>query len=351
MPVTTYATGVEADRVVFRLPDPDGLLSGVRLWSEVPVDGSAFVRTDEGWQLDVPRPAAHRIEYLYQVTDGEDRLSVPDPTNPLRVAGVFGDHSWLPMPGYQPPEWLEAPRLAGTMVEQTFHTSDGPVSGAVWSAQVDPHRAPLAVSDVDRLPLLICHDGSQMARYGRLIDFVAAGTLPPLRLLLLDPGPDRNGRYAANPRYSAALVNEILPAVVARFATRGKPVLMGQSLGATAALHAARRYPGTFAGLFLQSGSFFTPQLDPQESGYSHWRQVTGFVSTLYRTAPPERIPTMIVCGSAEENLANNRALAAHLAQAGGDIGWGEVADGHTWTTWRDLLDPHLTRLLQEAWH
>ena len=59
----------------------------------------------------------------------------------------------------------------------------------------------------------------------------------------------------------------------------------------------------------------------------------------------------MIVCVTAEENLANNRALATHLAETGGDIGWGEVPDGHTWTTWRDLLDPHLTRLLQEAWH
>ena len=37
--------------------------------------------------------------------------------------------------------------------------------------------------------------------------------------------------------------------------------------------------------------------------------------------------------------------------EVGGDIGWGDVPDGHTWTTWRDLLDPHLTRLLQEAWH
>ncbi|MCB0893679.1 MAG: esterase, partial [Propionibacteriaceae bacterium] len=118
-----------------------------------------------------------------------------------------------------------------------------------------------------------------------------------------------------------------------------------------AALHAARRHPGTFAGLFLQSGSFFTPEFDPQERGYSRWAEVTGFTSTLYTSPAPERIPTMFVCGTQEENLANNVALAAHLAEIGGDIGWGDVPDGHTWTTWRDLLDPHLTRLLQEAWH
>ena len=78
--------------------------------------------------------------------------------------------------------------------------------------------------------------------------------------------------------------------------------------------------------------------------------RLTGFVSTLYTTAAPERVPIMVVCGTQEENLANNRALATHLAATHDEIGWGEVPDGHTWTTWRDLLDPHLTRLLTEAW-
>ena len=91
-----------------------------------------------------------------------------------------------------------------------------------------------------------------------------------------------------------------------------------------------------------------TPTHNSQE--YARWAEVTGFTSTLYTSPAPERIPTMFVCGTQEENLANNVALAAHLAGIGGDIGWGDVPDGHTWTTWRDLLDPHLTRLLQEAW-
>ena len=124
---------------------------------------------------------------------------------------------------------------------------------------------------------------------------------------------------------------------------------MGQSLGALAALHAARRFPGTFGGLFLQSGSFFTPTLDPQESHFSRFAEVTGFVSTLYSTPPPEDVPISIVCGTAEENLANNRALTVRLRAFGADVAWGEVADGHTWTTWRDLLDPHLADLLHRA--
>ena len=36
----------------------------------------------------------------------------------------------------------------------------------------------------------------------------------------------------------------------------------------------------------LQSGSFFTPALDPQESGYGYFGQVTGFVAPCW---PPAR--------------------------------------------------------------
>ncbi|MCW3159363.1 alpha/beta hydrolase [Micropruina sonneratiae] len=359
MLVTSDVTTVEADRIVFRLPDPGPAVTRVQLWSEVPVEGSEFSRTDVGWSLEVPHPGAHRVEYLFTITrgsgDAAETAMVVDPTNPLQVDGVFGAHSWLPLPGYTPPAWLDAPRVPATLTPCEFATADGLVSGAVWQpAEVEPDRAPTTVPDLTRLPLLVCHDGSQMARYGGLADFVAAsiatGALPPMRLLLLDPGPHRDDRYAANARYSTALVTEILPAVTARHPTAGKPVVMGQSLGAVAALHAARRHPGTFAGLFLQSGSFFTPAFDPQERGYSHWAQVTGFTSTLYTAAAPETLPTMVVCGSEEENLANNRALASHLSASVGEVGWGEVPDGHTWTTWRDLLDPYLTRLLLEAW-
>lgn len=350
MPVTTNATAVQADRVVFRLPGSAPEVTDVRLWSEVPVARTTFSRDDDGWELTIQRPPAHRIEYLFRLTlaDRDEPVTITDPTNPLRVAGVFGDHSWLPMPGYAEPQWLDAARINGTTQPWELDTADGPVTGALW-APADAWRG-------SELPLLICHDGTQMAHYGRLVDFLAAAIaarrLPPLRVLLLDPGPHRHARYAANPRYAKALATEIVPAIAGNVAVTGRPVLMGQSLGGLAALYAARRYPGTFAGLFLQSGSFFTPALDPQEAGYSHWTQVTGFTSTLYRADPPEPdVPIALVCGSQEENLANNRAVAAQLAERGQRVDWGEVPDGHTWTTWRDLLDPYLTRLLMEAWN
>ena len=60
---------------------------------------------------------------------------------------------------------------------------------------------------------------------------------------------------------------------------------MGRSLGALAALHAEWAHPGTFAGLFLQSGSFFTVETDPQEQDFSAFGAVTGVRAPGARSA------------------------------------------------------------------
>ena len=41
---------------------------------------------------------------------------------------------------------------------------------------------------------------------------------------------------------------------------------------------------------------------------------------------------------------------ATTCRELGLDVTWGEVRQGHTWTCWRDLLDPHLTDLLRKVW-
>ena len=181
---------------------------------------------------------------------------------------------------------------------------------------------------------------------------IGEGRLPRMRVALLSPGA-RNRNYSANPAYATALTRDVLPRLLEVLPTGHRPVLTGQSLGGLAALHVAWTTPGTFAGLLLQSGSFFTPELDAQESGFEFWAEVTGFVRSVHAatTAAPGAPPMTITCGTAEENLANNRLMAAELAATGVDVAWGEVRQGHTWTCWRDSLDPHLTDLLTKVWH
>ena len=330
-------TAVEREVVGFRLADPGHEHEAVRLWADLDLgDDLALAPVDGGWELLLPMPDVECLEYLLDV----DGALVPDPGNPDRVDGAFGEHSWLALPGYAPPSWLDLEAVPGELTELTVRrTGAGTVDLAVWSPTPD-----------GELPLLVAHDGPEMDRFGQLTRYVGAmigaGELPPMRVALVAPG-DRNKRYSVLPTYATALVRHVVPAVTRRFPTRGRPVLSGQSLGGLAALHAATRHPGAFAGLFLQSGSFFTDDLDPQMSAFSAYPRITRGWPAL-DTSPG--CPVTITCGTAEENHANNRRMAETLSTMGVEVAWGETRQGHTWTCWRDLLDPHLTDLLRRVW-
>lgn len=340
-----FRTTVDGDVVVVRLPDPDGAAGKVTLWSDVELGDTTFEQVDGGWELRLPDLSVDCLEYLVEV----DGAMQPDPTNPGTVPGPFGVHSWVALPAYRPPAWLETPPVVGTRQDlRCAETPVGEIAVSVWS----PADAEAAA---EPLPLLCSHDGPEMAAFGGLLHYVgaqvAAGVLPPMRVALLAPG-DRNRRYAADPAYARALTGHVLPALRAACPSAHRPVLLGQSLGALAALHASWTSPESFAGLVLQSGSFFTPELDPQESGFEFWDEVTGFVASVLAasTAAPGAPAVAMTCGSAEENLADNLLMRDHLRRTGLDVSWGETRQGHTWTCWRDLLDPHLTDLLHKVW-
>jgi enterochelin esterase family protein len=209
--------------------------------------------------------------------------------------------------------------------------------------------SPAAAADRDALPLLVANDGPEYAELARLTDYAAAmiasGALPPHRVALVAPRA-RDEWYSASPLYAGALVRGVLPAVAAEVAVRGAPVAVGASLGALAMLHAQHRHPGTFAGLFLQSGSFFTPRHDIQERGFSRWARVTAFVAeVLAGGRGTGAAPAVLTCGTAEENIHNNREMAAALGEQLHELG-----DLHNYTAWRDALHPHLTGLLEGLW-
>jgi enterochelin esterase family protein len=342
--VTCTGSSADVDGMTLRLADPDHEASEVRLWSHLPLTRTDLEQVEGGWELRLDDPPVECLEYLFEV-DGEGRL---DPGNPVAVGGAFGEHSFLPMPHYDRPAWLDWPQVeseqAGVLVEDT---PVGDVEVTVW--------APADADGDDALPMLFAHDGPEMASYGMLLDYagamIGAGRLRPMRIALLEPGA-RNERYAANPAYAEALTGHVVPAILDACPTAGRPVLTGQSLGAVAALHAAWTSPETFGGLLLQSGSFFTDDLDPQERGFELWAEVTGFVSIVHAAeqAAPGAPYVAMTAGSAEENYANNCLMVDQLRRVGMDVTWGERPQGHTWTCWRDLLDPHLTTLLRKVW-
>ncbi|KHD73328.1 enterochelin esterase [Actinoplanes utahensis] len=210
----------------------------------------------------------------------------------------------------------------------------------VWSPRVGADR------------VLVAHDGPEYDRRGGLGRFTAAsigsGRVSPYHLVLLETA-DRDRRYSADPGYARALALEALPRIRARLG--GRPVIgAGVSLGALAMLHAQRRHPQAFAGVFLQSGSYFQARHDHQESGFRHFRRIVRFTSRMRHETAGPAIPATLTCGAAEENLANNRDMADALRIQGYAVAFAENPDAHTWTGWRDALHPHLTDLLQRVW-
>jgi enterochelin esterase-like enzyme len=331
--------------VLLRLADPDERYAAVRLRSDLPA--LEYERSGEAWTLDLGDGVGgvvSRLEYQLELvhSDGASEL-VLDPGNPLTAAGAFGEKSVLLLGDYAAPEWLDAPGVEGAERELIVpgRGLGADVAVRIWS--------PADARDRDPLPLLVANDGPEYAELAGLTDYAAAmiarGALPPHRIALLAPGA-RNEWYSASPLYAGALVRGVLPAVAAEVAVRGTPVAMGASLGALAMLHAQHRHPGAFAGLFMQSGSFFTPGHDIQERGFERWARVTAFVAeVLGGGRGTGAAPAVLTCGAGEENIHNNREMAAALGEHLHELG-----DLHNYTAWRDALHPHLTGLLEALW-
>jgi enterochelin esterase family protein len=319
--------------LTFRVADPDRRYAAVRLSSDLPLDGS-FRRDGDDWVLHIDPPGIARLEYKLELQhlDGTTE-TVLDPENPQRAPGVFGEKSVMLTERYESPAWLDAPGVEG-------HVTELSVRGRGLGASVHAR-----VWDSGGGPLLVAHDGPEydalagLTRYSAAM--IAAGELPPHRVAMLAPGP-RDEWYSGSARYASALAADVLPAL-----HPVDPVGMGTSLGALAMLYAHVRTP--FAGLFLQSGSFFVLRHDAHEHHHPRFRRIIRVTRELRRDAGiPE--PVVMTCGIAEENLANNRIMARALAAQEFDVELHEVPDMHNYTGWRDALHPHLTRLLQRVW-
>jgi enterochelin esterase-like enzyme len=245
---------------------------------------------------------------------------------------------------YRPPVWLDQPTAHGDWRELTVAAPA--LGGEVWVRIWSPEGAGERV--------LLAHDGPEFDKLADLGIYaganVGSGVLPPFHLVLLAPG-DRHDWYSANPNYASTLAGPVLERLRAELRFLGPVIGMGASLGGLAMLHAQRRHPGTFGALFLQSGSFFTPRFDSQESRFPRYQRIVRFVrATLREGVHADPVPVVLTCGSAEENVHNNRLMARTLSAQGYPASLHEVPDLHNYTAWRDAFEPHLTGLLARTW-
>jgi enterochelin esterase-like enzyme len=349
MAATMAAPSVIEHQLVFTLQDPGHRWIQVALDCDDAIPGRrTFRRSTSGWALAIPRPELDRIEYRLLVTDESGVTKVIcDPENPELTPTVFGERSVGLMPGYRRPAWMlrrdsEDP---GAFAELAFKDElIGELPIQVW--------APSSLPADQAAPLLVCHDGPEYASLASLPQYGAAmiadGTLPAFRIALMEP-LERDAWYAANPGYVAAEL-AALDAIGEGNPILGSPVVMGASMGGLAALLVALAAQGRIAGVFSQSGSFFTTDLDPQEGSYPYFTEVTQAVARIDQPKPTQRLRIAMTCGSMEENLANNELMARKLRALGHQVEFARLRDLHNYTAWRDGLDPALTDLLRTVW-
>jgi enterochelin esterase family protein len=336
-----------------RYADEPHALAGVRLVDDIhlPAGRGDFVydKRDAAWHLRLPPLPVLRLEYRLELRHPDGGTDVIcDPGNPHRAPGAFGDKSVLELPGYRRPAWLSRHAAAAGMwreltVPSTALRAELPLR--IWSPEIaDPAVPPHGI--------LFAHDGGEYDRLAGIVQYSAAmmdsGRLPRHHLVLLSP-VERNEWYAANPAYARALIDDVLPVVRTELGGGGPVVAVGASLGALALLHAHCRYPYPFDALFLQSGSFFQDRFDAQESSFPWYGRIVRFVDELRRDAAAPS-PTVLTCGIAEENLANNRAMAAILREHDYPVRLVEVPDAHNFVAWRDAWHPHLADLAAQVW-
>ena len=177
-----------------------------------------FHRRGPSWQLQLEQPPVHRFEYLLELEHRDGRVErVPDPGNPRRARGAFGEKSVLEFTGYEPPDWVgDEESQTGDLRELTLPSRllRTETAALLWSAaETDP---------LAELPLLLVHDGPDYARFSevlRLFDhLVAFAEVPPFRAALVPPPLDRNETYSASARYARALAEEWLPALASEIA-------------------------------------------------------------------------------------------------------------------------------------
>jgi enterochelin esterase-like enzyme len=291
------------------------------------------------WALTMELPGKSRFEYKFDVVRDGVRELVVDELNGVLAHDPFGANSVCQGHGYKRPGWTlpDSDVRGGTLARLQ-----------VDSKAFDDRRElqvylPARFRRNRNYPLLVVHDGADYLRYADLktvLDNLIHRLEIPAMIVALTQSPQRLIEYTGDLQHARFLGEDLLPALSAEFpllndsSARG---LMGASLGAVAAFHAASIYPNQFGSLLLQSGSFAFSDLGHHQKGRV-FDQVVAFMYE-YRMRPfalAEKV--YLSCGIYESLIYENRSLVPLLQAQGMQVTFEEARDAHNWENWRDRL-------------
>jgi enterochelin esterase-like enzyme len=270
-------------------------------------------------------PLDTRLDYKL-LPDGNWML---DPLNPRAMTGGYGPNSELAMPRYVPPAEVERdPSVPRGTVEALGLESRRPGYARKASVYLPPGYA----GGDRRFPVLYLHDGQDWLDYAKLDvildNLIARNAIPPAIAVLVPP-VDRRAEYGMTPDFEAFFVEEVVPAVDARYRTRPSPAsrtVGGISAGGAAALSLALRHPEVFGRCIAQS----TASWGKMEALRDLARSSPGLPSAVY-----------LDVGRFEGEFAGSdmvrfsRELRDALSARGVEVRYQEVNEGHSWGNWR----------------
>ncbi len=291
------------------------------------------------WFFVLELPEGSRVEYKFEVRQGEEVRWIRDPLNPNQARDPFGANSVCHAEGYEVPEWtFPDPEAEEGVLEDRMFFSDA----LAGKRMVTLYRPP-RFREGRRYPLLIVHDGGDYLRYAGLKtvldNLIHRKEIPGLFAALTHP-PDRMAQYRDNEAHARYVTDELVPLLQSELPLIDAPEargLMGASLGAVAALSVAVRAPRFYGRLLLQSGSFAFSDIGEHARG-PVFDPIVEFVNE-YRSAPTAVSDRVYVsCGTYESLIYENRSMVPLLERTGMEVRYEEARDGHNWENWRDRL-------------
>jgi enterochelin esterase family protein len=259
-----------------------------------------------------------------------DGRRILDPLNPRTV--TFGrkhrQNSEAVMPGYLPPPEIEHD---ASVAQGATEELPVPSKQDGWSRTVTVYLPHGYAAGARRYPVLYLNDGFGAMNYGKVIpimdNLIAQKAIPPLIVVLVPSAKNRMIEYKMNPVFEDFFVDELIPAVEARFRTlpgAEHRAIGGISAGATAALSLTLHHADVFGKCIAQSTA---TELVP--------------LLRLARKGPARPITVYLDVGSFEADFYGrdlvdvSRRLRDTLRSHGCRVRYQEVNEGHGWFNWR----------------
>jgi enterochelin esterase-like enzyme len=267
-------------------------------------------------------PINARLSYRFL---SEDRGSFNDPANPNSMQEVFGNNTYLRMPGYEEPKYVEIPSrpvphgVLKTLQIKTMGRSDN------FSREVTIY-IPHGMRMRGKVRFLYVHDGAQAITIGRFLDVLdnLYHYEPHTQkiIVVFVPPMDRHGEYMMNPKFARWNARTLVPQVekfLKVSSTAALRAISGSSLGGLIAVYAALMHPSVFGNVAAQSASFW----------FDEKAIIKGY--TLKKKLA---VKFYIQTGTINDALEGSHEMLKILQQKGYDVTYRETNESHNWANW-----------------